>query len=45
VSVDTPRAVRPGEALDLGRLAVFLRAQGLPAEALSQQQFPKGIRT
>ncbi|TMA38354.1 MAG: phosphotransferase family protein, partial [Deltaproteobacteria bacterium] len=24
------------------RLAAFLRAQGLPAEELSQQQFPKG---
>src|SRR5207248_1086604 len=42
VSVDAPKAVRPGEELDLGRLAAFLRAQGLPAEELSQQQFPKG---
>jgi aminoglycoside phosphotransferase (APT) family kinase protein len=42
VSVDAPKAVRPGEELDLGRLAAFLRAQDLPAEGLSQQQFPKG---
>ncbi len=42
MSVDAPKAVRPGEELDLGRLAAFLRAQDLPAEGLSQQQFPKG---
>jgi aminoglycoside phosphotransferase (APT) family kinase protein len=42
VSVDAPKAVRPGEELDLARLAAFLRAQDLPAEGLSQQQFPKG---
>jgi aminoglycoside phosphotransferase (APT) family kinase protein len=42
VTLDAPRAVRPGEELDLGRLAGFLRAQGLPAEGLSQEQFAKG---
>ncbi|HYY52237.1 MAG TPA: phosphotransferase family protein [Myxococcales bacterium] len=40
--VDVPRPVRAGEELDLGRLAGFLRAQGLPSAGLSQEQFPKG---
>ena len=39
---DAPREVREGEELDLARLADWLRAQGLPAEALSQQQYPRG---
>ncbi len=39
---DAPRAVRSGEELDLGRLAQWMRAQGLPADDLSQEQFPKG---
>lgn len=39
---DTPRPVRAGEELDLAKVAAFLRAQGLPAEELSQEQFPKG---
>ena len=39
---DAPRPVRAGEELDLVRLGAFLRAQGLNAEGLSQEQFPKG---
>jgi len=42
VSVDAPRTVRPGEELDLGRLATWMRAQGLPTDGLSQEQFPRG---
>jgi aminoglycoside phosphotransferase (APT) family kinase protein len=42
VSVDAPRAVRTGEELDLPRLAEWMRAQGLPADDLSQEQFPRG---
>ena len=40
--VDAPRAVRAGEELDLLRLAAFLRAHDLPAEGLTEEQFPKG---
>ena len=42
MSVDAPRTVRPGEELDLGRLATWMRAQGLPTDGLSQEQFPRG---
>ena len=42
MTADAPRAVRAGEELDLLRLAAFLRGQGLPAEGLAQEQFPKG---
>jgi aminoglycoside phosphotransferase (APT) family kinase protein len=42
VIADAPRPVRAGEELDLPRLAAFLRAQGLPDEDLSQEQFPRG---
>ena len=42
MTLDAPRQVRAGEELDLDRLAVWLRSQGLPAEDLSQEQFPKG---
>jgi aminoglycoside phosphotransferase (APT) family kinase protein len=42
VTLDAPRAVRAGEELDLARLAQWMRAQGLPAEGLSQEQFAKG---
>lgn len=42
MNVDAPRAVRPGEELDLARLAGWLRSQGLAAEDLAQQQFPRG---
>jgi aminoglycoside phosphotransferase (APT) family kinase protein len=42
VTVDAPRAVRQGEELDLARLLDWMRAQGLPAGELSQEQFPKG---
>ena len=39
---DAPREVREGEELDLARLADWLRAQGLPGEALSQEQYTRG---
>jgi aminoglycoside phosphotransferase (APT) family kinase protein len=40
--LDAPRPVRAGEELDLEALAAWMRSQGLPAERLSQEQFPKG---
>jgi aminoglycoside phosphotransferase (APT) family kinase protein len=40
--IDSPRAVRQGEELDLPRLADWLRSQDLPWQQLSQQQFPRG---
>jgi aminoglycoside phosphotransferase (APT) family kinase protein len=42
VTLDAPGAVRAGEELDLVKLAAWMRSQGLPAEGLSQEQFPKG---
>ena len=42
MTADAPRPVRAGEELDLGRLAAWMRSQGLPTEGLSQEQFPKG---
>jgi aminoglycoside phosphotransferase (APT) family kinase protein len=42
VKIDAPREVRQGEELDLARLADWLRAQHLPWQPLSQQQFPRG---
>ncbi|HEY4730688.1 MAG TPA: phosphotransferase family protein, partial [Myxococcales bacterium] len=42
MTTDAPRPVRAGEELDLGRLAAWMRSQGLPTSGLSQEQFPKG---
>jgi aminoglycoside phosphotransferase (APT) family kinase protein len=42
VKIDGPREVRQGEELDLAKLAAWLRAQSLPWQPLSQQQFPRG---
>ena len=39
---DAPREVRPGEELDLPRLAEWLRSQQLPSQELRQEQFPRG---
>ncbi|HWT85029.1 MAG TPA: phosphotransferase, partial [Myxococcales bacterium] len=42
MTTDAPRPVRAGEELDLGRLAAWMRSQGLPTDRLSQEQFPTG---
>lgn len=42
MKTDTAREVRPGEELDLVKLADWLRSQNLPWQSLSQQQFPRG---
>jgi aminoglycoside phosphotransferase (APT) family kinase protein len=42
MNLDAPRTVRAGEELDLVKLASWLRAQGLPAEPLAQEQFARG---
>jgi len=42
MKIDAPREVRLGEELDLVKLAPWLRAQNLPWQQLSQQQFPRG---
>ncbi|MCA1828340.1 MAG: phosphotransferase family protein [Myxococcales bacterium] len=39
MKADAPRAVRPGEELDLARLAAFM---GVKADAVFVEQFPKG---
>jgi aminoglycoside phosphotransferase (APT) family kinase protein len=42
-AVDEPRAIRPGEELDLGRLAAWLEgAIGASGDAVTVEQFPGG---
>ncbi len=42
MTLDASRPVRQGEELDLARLSAWMKANGLPADDLAQEQFPRG---